>query len=111
VVGLDPVIDAAILALDHSFIVDNFNCGATPGANGPPGTLTVDGAIAQDYRGAVGTGTASTGYLKSYSYDDRLANILPPYLFDISNSGWHISRETLCMTGSTTTGSGCATAG
>ena len=37
-----------------------------------------------------------TGYVKNYNYDDRLANILPPYLFDISNSGWHISRETLC---------------
>ncbi len=103
----NPVIDAAILALNHSFIVDNYTCGATPGANGQPGTLTVDGAIAQDYRGPVGTGTASTGYLKNYSYDDRLANILPPYLFDISNSGWHISRETLCVTGSTSTAAGC----
>jgi type II secretory pathway pseudopilin PulG len=103
----NPVIDAAILALDHSFIVDNFNCGSSPGTGGQAGTLTVDGAIAQDYRGAVGTGTASTGYLKNYSYDDRLANILPPYLFDISNSGWHISRETLCVAGSTATASGC----
>src|ERR1700733_3438348 len=104
---INPVIDAAILALNHSFIVDNFNCGVTPGTGGQPGTLTINGAIAQDYRGAVGTGTAATGYLKNYNYDDRLANILPPYLFDISNSGWHISRETICVAGSTTTGSGC----
>ena len=104
----NPVIDAAILALDHSFIVDNFNCGSSPGTGSNKGSLTVDGAIAQDFRGAVGTGTATTGYLKNYSYDDRLANILPPYLFDISNSGWHISRETLCVTGSTTSGSGCS---
>ncbi|HEY4825366.1 MAG TPA: hypothetical protein VIH85_01300 [Solirubrobacteraceae bacterium] len=103
----NPVIDAAILALNHSFIVDNFNCGVSPGVGGQPGTLTIHGAIAQDYRGAVGTGTAATGYLKNYNYDDRLANILPPYLFDISNSGWHISRETICVAGSTTTGSGC----
>ena len=103
----NPVIDAAILALNHSFIVDNFNCGATPGVGSAKGTLTVAGAIAQDYRGAVGTGTASTGYLKNYSYDDRLANILPPYLFDISNSGWHVSRETLCTPGSTNTTYGC----
>lgn len=105
----DPTIDAAILALNHSFIVDNFNCGASPGINGQPGTLTVNGAIAQDYRGAVGlAATPMVGYLKAYSYDDRLANILPPYLFDISNSGWHISRETQCVAGSLATGSGCA---
>ncbi|HTU86684.1 MAG TPA: hypothetical protein VMF57_13980 [Solirubrobacteraceae bacterium] len=104
-----PTIDAAILALDHSFIVDNFNCGASPGMNGQPGELNIYGAIAQNYRGAVGTGsgTPSTGYLKNYNYDDRLANILPPYLFDISDSGWHVSRETLCTAGSIATGSGC----
>ena len=51
-------------------------------------------------------GTAQDGYVKKLNYDDRLANILPPYLFDISDSGWHISRETLCTppgTGSNTT--------
>ena len=42
-------IDAAILSLQHSFIVDNYNCGARLG------TLTVNGAIAQKYRGPVGT--------------------------------------------------------
>jgi hypothetical protein len=105
---INPVIDAAILALNHSFIVDNFNCGASPGTGGQNGTLTVHGAIAQDYRGAVGLASSPlVGYLKNYSYDDRLANILPPYLFDISNSGWHVSRETQCVAGSTSTGSGC----
>jgi type II secretory pathway pseudopilin PulG len=104
----NPTIDAAILALDHSLIVDNFNCGASPGVTGQPGTLTVNGAIAQDFRGPVGTsGTPITGYLKNYSYDDRLANILPPYLFDISNSGWHVSRETMCIPGSVDPTAGC----
>jgi hypothetical protein len=107
----NPTIDAAILALNHSFIVDNFNCGVSPGVSGQAGVLTVHGAIAQDYRGAVGTGAATTGYLKNYGYDDRLANILPPYLFDISNSGWHVSRETLCTPGSATAGSGCQATG
>ncbi len=100
-----PTIDAAILALNHSFLVDNWGCG------NPEGTLNVYGAIAQYFRGPVGTvsgtGGVATGYAKNYNYDDRLANILPPYLFDISDSGWHISRETLCTTGSTTTGTGC----
>ena len=38
-------IDAAILALNHSFIVDNWYCGNALG------TLTVNGAIAQKFRG------------------------------------------------------------
>jgi hypothetical protein len=83
-------IDAAILALQHSFIVDNFDCGNSLG------TLTVNGAIAQFFRGAVGT-TGGTGYVKNYSYDDRLAVLLPPFLFDIATSGWHTVRETLCI--------------
>jgi hypothetical protein len=102
-------INAAILALNHSFIVDNWNCG------GAIGTLNVHGAIAQYFRGPVGqpngNGGILNGYAKSYNYDDRLANILPPYLFDISNSGWHISRETVCVSGSTDTTSGCQAPG
>jgi Tfp pilus assembly protein PilX len=102
-------IDAAILALNHSFIVDNYTCG------NPTGTLSVHGAIAQYFRGPVGqpngTGGIAHGYAKNYNYDDRLANILPPYLFDISNSGWHVSRETLCTAGSSTAGSGCQAPG
>ena len=47
--------------------------------------------------GIVGVGTA--GYLKNYTYDDRFKVILPPYLFDIANSGWHVVRETLCAPG------------
>ena len=65
----EPAIDAAILAINHSFIVDHYDCGATLG------TLTVNGAISQKFRGAVGTfsgGSAVTGYLKNYNYDDRL---------------------------------------
>jgi hypothetical protein len=105
----NPVIDAAILALDHSFIVDNWSCG------GSSGNLTVHGAIAQQFRGPVGQvgsgGGVANGYAKNYSYDDRLANILPPYLFDISNSGWHVSRETVCVAGSTNTATGCQAPG
>ena len=105
----NPTIDAAILALNHSFIVDNYNCG------GSSGNLSVHGAIAQYFRGPVGqvggTGGVLNGYAKNYNYDDRLANILPPYLFDISNSGWHISRETLCVAGSTNTATGCLAPG
>jgi hypothetical protein len=85
-------IDAAILTLQHSFMVDNYDSGA---ANPQP-YLSVHGAIAQRYRGTVGT-VGATGYLKDYNYDDRLHVLLPPYLFSLSTAGWDISRETLCM--------------
>jgi len=38
----------------------------------------------------------ASGYLKNYNYDDRLALILPPYLFDLQNTEWTVFRETLC---------------
>jgi hypothetical protein len=85
-------IDAAMLTLQHSFMVDNY----TVGSSNPQPYLTVHGAIAQRYRGAVGQ-VGSTGYLKNYHYDDRLKVILPPYLFSLSTAGWQVSRETLCM--------------
>lgn len=85
-------IDAAVLTLQHSFMVDNYDTGRT----NPQPYLTIHGALAQRYRGAVGT-VGATGYLKNYNYDDRLHVLLPPYLFSLSTAGWDISRETLCM--------------
>src|SRR5262249_48045091 len=70
----NPQIDAALLAIDHSFIVDHYDCGSSLG------TLQVNGAIAQKFRGAVGT-TGGTGYLKDYNYDDRLRYQEPPHFF------------------------------
>lgn len=88
----DVTIDGSILTLSHSFFVDNYGCGGTP-----LGTLTVHGAIAQKYRGIVGTVDGS-GYLKNYWYDNRLAVMLPPYLFDLQNTQWTVFRQTLCPT-------------
>ena len=85
-------IDAAILAIQHSFIVDHYNCG------GPLGNLTVNGAIAQKFRGAVGTFSGSTAGLrlpKHYNYDDRLRYISPPHFLDPVESAWHVQRQTL----------------
>lgn len=81
-------IDAAILAIDHSFIVDHYDCGSSLGE------LEVNGAIAQKFRGAVGT-TGGTGYLKDYNYDDRLRYLEPPHFFDPVEAAWHVQRETL----------------
>ncbi len=84
----NPTIDAAILAISHSFIVDNYSCGSGLG------TLTVNGAIAQKYRGVVGT-TGGNGYLKSYNYDSRLKYIEPPSFIAPEKTAWVIGRETL----------------
>ena len=83
-------IDAASLSLQHSFIVDNYGCGS------PRGTLTVKGAIAQSFRGPVGTGgsTISTGYVKNYNYDDRFRVANPPYFLDPVQSAWRKIRFT-----------------
>ncbi|MEA2330932.1 MAG: hypothetical protein QOH58_1070 [Thermoleophilaceae bacterium] len=83
----NPIIEAAILALNHSFIVDNWTCGARLG------NLTVDGAIAQRFRGPVGT-TAPSGYLKNYVYNDRLRYREPPYFLDPVQASWRIARQT-----------------
>lgn len=84
----NPEIDAAILAINHSFIVDSYNCGSQLG------TLKVHGAIAQKYRGAVGT-SGGTGYLKNYEYDERLHTIAPPSFIEPVESDWVIGRETV----------------
>jgi hypothetical protein len=84
----NPKIEAAILAIDHSFIVDHYDCGDELG------TLTVKGAISQKFRGTVGT-TGNTGYIKNYEYDDRLRYIEPPSFLDPIAPSWHIQRETL----------------
>jgi hypothetical protein len=84
-------IDAAILALQHSFIHDNWYCGA------PTGDVNVYGAIAQKFRGPVGTGsgaTITTGFRKSYVYNDRLRYREPPYFLDPVQASWRIARET-----------------
>jgi type II secretory pathway pseudopilin PulG len=85
----NPKIEAALLAIKHSVIVDNYNCGAKLG------TLTVVGALAQKYRGAVGTtGSSGNGYLKNYEYDERLKTTEPPSFIEPIKSDWVIGRET-----------------
>jgi hypothetical protein len=83
-------IDAAILALSHSFTVDNYQYGV------PLGDLIVDGAIAQRFRGAVGTnnnGTVNHGYAKDYHYDERLKYQTPPYFLQPLAASWHVMRR------------------
>jgi type II secretory pathway pseudopilin PulG len=90
----NPQIDAAMLAVSDSFIVDNYDCGS----QSQLGNLSVFGAIAQVYRGPVGT-IGSTGYLKNYVYDDRLREQEPPHFLNPIQAAWRIQRETECSRG------------
>ncbi len=83
----NPWIYAAILSTNHSFAVDNYNCGESLGS------LNVYGAIAQRFRGIVGL-TSGPGYIKDYKYDERLAVDEPPYFLNPLNAGWEVDRET-----------------
>ncbi len=76
-------VQAAILTLQDSFIVQQFNNGD------PLGTLTVYGSLAQNYRGAVGT-SYPTGYVKNYVYDARFASgaVQPTYFLKPTSSSW-----------------------
>jgi len=82
----NPVIHAAILALNHSFILDNWYCGDHLG------DLTINGAIAQRHRGTVGT-SGGTGYTKAYTYNDRLKFREPPYFLDPVQAAWRVARQ------------------
>jgi hypothetical protein len=86
----DVTIEAAILALNDSFIVDNWQCG------NELDTLSVTGAIAQRFRGPVGTFSGSSlnsGYAKNYVYDDRLRYRSPPYFVEPVKASWKIVRN------------------
>jgi hypothetical protein len=80
-------VDAAILSTHHSFIVDNFECGAGLGE------LKVWGSIAQFWRGPVGL-IGGAGYLKDYNYDERLATNTPPQFLSPSTTSWKGGRVT-----------------
>jgi hypothetical protein len=85
----DYRIEAAMLALKDSFVVDNYQCG------GPLGTLTVYGAIAQKFRGPVGTFSGEdlrSGYAKNYEYNDALRYRSPPFFLDPLQAAWRVIR-------------------
>lgn len=85
-------IDAAIMSVQHSWIVDNHDKGPKLG------DLTVNGAIAQKFRGTVGSSGGSscsgsnTGYDKDYNYDDRFHYMNPPSFLDPEIEAWSVKR-------------------
>jgi hypothetical protein len=89
-----PTIYAAILAVKHAFIVDNFDCG-TPTL----GPLKIYGAVAGLFSdGMTGTfsGTSAvSGYPYDLEYDDRLQVEEPPHFLNPIEASWTIQRQTL----------------
>lgn len=68
-------IQAAIMALNQSFSVENYNTGS------PRGEINLLGGITQISRGAVGTfsgNSVASGFSKDYVYDTRLLRMYPP---------------------------------
>ncbi len=116
-------IDAAILALNGSFIVNNYDVNASDDMNEnvcastkPDGTLTVYGVIAQYERGPVAidcSGTIASGYTKSYNWDARLGLVSPPSYLAPDLPPWQIGSSSVSTEGMCTTllppyGSGAA---
>ncbi len=94
----NPIIDAVILALKGSFLVNYWDQGSVLGTDCPyqppppqptiHNCITLNGTIDQAWRGAVGTGSLSTGYAKNYWWDSRLAYLSPPYYLNPGTSQW-----------------------
>ncbi len=97
----NPIIDAVILALKGSFLVNYWDQGSVIGTNCPVGTnvpncITLNGTIDQAWRGPVGTGSpsVSTGYAKNYQWDSRLEYLSPPYYLNPGTSQWGFASFT-----------------
>ncbi|MGO8871027.1 MAG: hypothetical protein ACLQPH_06415 [Acidimicrobiales bacterium] len=89
------IIDASLLGLQQSFIVNNYQQGANDGQ------LYAYGSIQQDARGPVATiqgGNVQTGYGKTYTWDPRLALYSPPFYLTPGTASWALdsSAESYC---------------
>ena len=92
--GPTVVVDAAVLALKHSFTVNNYTI--TP----QTGRLYVYGSIAQDWRGAVGQfgyGGLLSGYSKYYVWDSRLQYVTIPHYLTPSTPSWLLVSSSVVM--------------
>jgi Tfp pilus assembly protein PilV len=85
-------IQAAILSVRQSFLVQSWQFGAKLDGGGTGKKLNVTGVIAQKFRGPVGQG--SSGYIKNYVYDTRLLKVPPPYFLRPKVSPWRVTKTT-----------------
>jgi hypothetical protein len=84
-------IDAAILSLRHSMLVQNWDMGDDLDE------LTIYGALAQKFRGPVGSSGGPhgrTGYDKDYLYDKRLSLLQPPFFLAPESAPWRSVQVT-----------------
>ncbi len=90
----NPTIYAAILAVKHAFIVDNFDCGSPT-----LGNLNVYGAVAglfsNGMTGVIDGETLIAGYGYDANYDNRLQLEEPPHFLNPIQAAWYVQRETL----------------
>ncbi|HYY10681.1 MAG TPA: hypothetical protein VE781_07050 [Kineosporiaceae bacterium] len=81
-------VQAAVLSLRHSFVVQHWDAGGALGA------LHVLGAIGQRLRGPVGSTDPDTGdvsgYVKDYRYDSRYQTVQPPYFLKPAANLWQV---------------------
>ncbi len=89
-----PIIYAAILAVKHAIIVDNFDCGAAT-----LGHLNIFGALAglfsNGLTGVLHGTTVEHGYSYDAEYDNRLQVEEPPHFLNPIQAAWYIQRQTL----------------
>jgi hypothetical protein len=91
----EPTIYAAMLAVKHAVIVDNFDCGSPS-----LGHLNIYGAVAGLFSNGMtgvfgGGGTIIAGYPYDANYDNRLQIEEPPHFLNPVQAAWFVQRESL----------------
>ncbi|HEY3941402.1 MAG TPA: hypothetical protein VGL60_02860, partial [Acidimicrobiales bacterium] len=90
-------IDAAILALNHSFLVNSEglidSSGNSYGIGNFEGNLVVYGSIDQDWRGPIGITGDTSGFDKDYDWDSRLEYVTPPYYLTPGTPAWGLASS------------------
>jgi len=79
----NPVFNVAMLAVDACFGAQDPTYGSRNGY------IYLWGSLSQKYRCVVGY---YGGYSKSYSYDDRLEGLVPPYMTSLFGEPWKVKR-------------------
>ena len=83
---------AAVLAVKHSFIVDNFDCGEVLKSLKVYGALA--GKFTNGFTGVFSGTHAISGYPYNLVYDNRLEVSEPPHFLNPIEAAWYIQRET-----------------
>jgi hypothetical protein len=90
----EPTIYAAMLAVKHGVIVDNFSCGKPE-----LGQLKVYGAVAglytNGYSGSNYPPEGFHGYGYDANYDNRLQVEEPPHFLNPVQAAWYVQRQTI----------------